>query len=73
MLYADDDITNHQYYLKNKKVQADLKAVFDGSLATEIPGRVYLPDKKRFRLKGRPLKKQKNTRGASKTPRKGRR
>ncbi len=73
VLYADDDNTNHQYYLKNKKVQADVKAVFDGSLATEIPGRVYLPDKKRFRLKGRPPKIRKRAKRASNAPRKGRR
>lgn len=51
-LGAAPDVTNHQYYRLNPIVRDDLRAVLANQQPLEIPGRVYLPDVRRYRLIG---------------------
>jgi esterase/lipase superfamily enzyme len=42
---------NHQYYRKRKEVVADVKQVIAGLSADRIKGRVYIPEKRAYRIK----------------------
>lgn len=50
VLYADNDLTNHQYYRVNRLVREDIVAVLNGESPMEIPGRKYNAHSRRFKL-----------------------